>query len=141
MSDLNNDQIVIVVPVVLGAILIVLAVSVMVFIAWYARSKKIWCFARAERKTQPLRFHTPAEIESRLQHKRRLRGFKGSRKSRLDNSIKKALLSDQTNGDVQNPLVGVDELNDDFTNPVFDVEAARYLDAAITIQSWWRMLK
>lgn len=141
MSDINNDEVVIVVPVVLGATLIVLAVSVVVFIAWYSRRKRIWCFARTERKTQPLPFHTPAEIQSRLQHKRRLRGFKGNRKTKLDHSIKKALLSDQSEGDVQNPLVGVDELEDDFTNPVFDVEAATYLDAAINIQSWWRMLK
>lgn len=141
MSDLS-DEIVIVVPVVLGATLVVLAVSMVVFIAWYSHRKKIWCFARAERKTQPLTFHTPAELESRLQHKRRLRGFKGARKSRLGHSsIKKSLLGDQPDGDVQNPLVGADELDDDFTNPVFDIEAARYLDAAITIQCWWRMLK
>lgn len=141
MSD-TNDDIVIVVPAVLGAILVVMAVSVVVFVAWIAHRKKMWCFARAERKTQPLPFHTPAEIESRLQHKRRLRGFKGSRKGRLDhNSIRKSLLSDQPDGDVQNPLVGAEELDEDFTNPVFDVEAAQYLDAATTIQCWWRMLK
>ena len=140
MSD-TNDEIVIVVPAVLGATLTVLAIVMVVFVIWFSHRKKIWCFARADRRTQPLTFHTPAELESRLQHKRRLRGFKGNRKSKLDHSIKKSLLSDQCDGDVQNPLVGVDELNDDFTNPVFDVEAARYLDAATTIQCWWRMLK
>ena len=141
MSD-TNGEIVIVVPAVLGTSLAVLGVCMVAFIIWFARRKKIWCFARAERKTQPLSFHTPAELESRLQHRRRLRGFKGSRKSRLDhNSIRKSLLSDQPDGDVQNPLVGVEELDDDFTNPVFDIEAARYLDAATTIQCWWRMLK
>lgn len=141
MSDIN-DQVVIVVPAVLGTVLVVLAVIMVVFVVWLARRKKIWCFRRAERKTQPLPFHTPAEIQSRLQHKRRLRGFKGGKKSRLDhNSIRKSLLSDQPDGDVQNPLVGADELDEDFTNPVFDTEAARYLDAAVTIQAWWKMLK
>ena len=141
MSNTNED-IAIVVPAVLGALLVVLGVSVVAFISWFARRKKIWCFARAERKTQPLAFHTPAEIESRIQHKRRLRGFRGNRRSRMyHNSLKKALLSDQSDGDVQNPLVGAEELDDDFTNPIFDVEAARYLDAATTIQSWWRMLR
>lgn len=140
MSDSNN--IVIVVPAVLGTALVVLAALMVIFVAWFARRKRIWCFARTERKTQPLPFHMPAEIESRLRHKRRLRGFKGNRRSRLDyNSIKKSLLSEQPDGDVQNPLVGAEELNVDFTNPVFDAEAARYLDAATTIQCWWRMLK
>lgn len=141
MSDVN-DKVVIVVPAVLGATLVVLAVSVVVFVTWLTYRKKLCCFARAERKTQPLPFHTPAEIESRLQHKRRLRGFKGHRKSKLDhNSIRKSLLSDQPDGEVQNPLVGAEELEEDFTNPVFDAEAARYRDAATTIQCWWRMLK
>ena len=142
MSDTSG--VVILVPAVLGVTLVVLGVSLALFLVWFARRKKLWCFARAERGTQPLQIQTPAEMEAKLQHKKRLRGFKGSRRimgfNILDRrqSIKRSILNNQDDG-LQNPLVGNDELDGDFSNPLFDLEAARSRDAATTIQSWWRM--
>ena len=142
MSDTN--AVVILVPAVLGVTLVVLGVSLALFLVWFARRKKLWCFARTERGTQPLQIQTAAEMEAKIQHKKRLRGFKGSRKIKgfniLDRkqSLKRSLLHDQDDG-LQNPLVGNDEFDGDFSNPLFDVEAARTRDAATTIQSWWRM--
>jgi len=142
MSDTNGA--VILVPAVLGVTLVVLGVGLTVFLVWFARRKKLWCFARAERGTQPLQLQTAAEMEANRQHKKRLRGFKGSKKIKgfniLDRkqSLKRGLLDDQDDG-LQNPLVGNDEFDGDFSNPLFDLEAARTRDAATIIQSWWRM--
>ena len=46
-----------------------------------------------------------------------------------------------TNKFLENPLIADDEFDMDWSNPAFDREAAMKYDAAITIQSWYRMIR
>ena len=46
-----------------------------------------------------------------------------------------------TNKFLENPLIADDEFDMDWTNPAFDREGAMKYDAAIIIQSWYRMIR
>ena len=42
---------------------------------------------------------------------------------------------------LENPMVDTDELDADWTNPAFDEAAAYIHDAAVSVQSWYRMIR
>ena len=69
---------------------------------------------------------------------------KKKKRNRIGHPEQKNGFSDPFVGRFSNPIQMedfIDGENQDWDNPLFDVQAAKRKDAAITIQTWWRMTR
>ena len=125
---------------VLGALLLIFALTLLVVL----RTKRMLCFKRNE-------YRRPFLLSDR-ELIRRNGGLKkqkkpSNRRKKVKNyqsfgrAVKFPKRDPFANKFLENPMVDVDDLDMDWTNPAFDADVAQKFEAVITIQSWYRMVR
>jgi len=146
--------IVIVLASILLLLLLIFAVAVCIFI----KKRRMLCFKKdlaakpflvtdqqleagfKGKRTQKAKPFSPGRKPKPAGNKRKSKGDKSSnyRYEPLRSPRKKDPFAD---GLLDNPLVDEDEFNVDWSNPAFDSERSRRYDAAVVIQTWFRMIR
>ena len=143
-----------------GIIAVIVLVSVLVLLILLfaltslvvVRKKRLLCFKRDE-YARPFLL-SDRDLERRRGKESRLPYGKGPKKKRKSQpnrrkdgyqSISKALRFPKRDifaqSLLENPMIDMDELDVDWTNPAFDASRAQKYDAVLTIQSWYRMIR
>lgn len=148
-----------IVVIVLGSVLLLLLLVFLLLVCLLARRRRILCFRRKDREHKPFVLPDKKLVErygqKQAQGKAGARGGRGREKPkgkgggkakgklRLGESpdLRKPRGDPFAHNYLENPLIDDEEMNVDWSNPVFDVEKSRSRDAAITIQSWYRMIR
>lgn len=144
-----------IVVIVLVSVVLLLLVTITLAALLLMYRRRMWCFKRRlnqERLLQsdlerygPVRRNKRFKQGKAFERKRRKQKRKYKKSKRKTTSLGKAprfANSDPfTNKFLENPLIADDEFDMDWTNPAFDSEAAQRYDAAIMIQSWYRMIR
>ena len=115
----------------------------------YVYHRNMLCFRRRRISKRP-HIYSQGDLEKGLQRKRRLKGLNRPpssshkrRSSRADGHVhhkkKRLPFEEDHNTILENPMADPDLERTDFSNPMFDHKKARLRDAAILIQSWYRM--
>lgn len=153
MAALATEYIVV---IVLGSVLLLLLLVFLLLVCLLVRRRRMLCFRRKDGEHQP--FVLPDKKLVERYGQKRPRGKAGARGGRGREKLKgkggKGKLRPGESPDLrkpqgdpfahnylENPLIDDEEMNTDWSNPVFDVEKSRSRDAAITIQSWYRMIR
>ena len=140
------------VAIVLISIVLILLVTIVVAALILVYRRRMWCFKRRLDQARllqrdlerygPVRKKKRNRILERKRQKRKLRKYKNKSKYHSLGKAPRFPKSDPfTNKFLENPLIADDEFDMDWTNPAFDTEGAIMYDAAITIQSWYRMVR
>lgn len=135
----------IIIVIALGSILVVLLLLFMLTSFVVMRKKRLLCFKRNE-------YHRPFRLVDRepgrhwRKSRQRAHGNKNAKKGDYKyQSISRALRFPKrdpfASSYLENPMVDMEELNTDWTNPAFDKRQGQKFDAAIAIQSWYRMIR
>lgn len=157
MAALETEYIIV---IVLGSVLLLLLLVFLLLVCLLVRRRRMLCFKRKEADQKPFVLPDKKLVERYGQKRPRggkagVRGGRGGEKQKGKGGGKakgKLKLGESPDlrkprGDpfahnyLENPLVDDDEMDMDWSNPVFDVEKSRSRDAAITIQSWYRMIR
>lgn len=131
-------------------VILVATIGVVAFALVYRR--RLLCFKRRLDQNRLLQSDLERYGPVRKKHKQkqsklfdRKKAKRKARRNKKYHSLGKAPRfpkSDPfTNKFLENPLIADDEFDMDWTNPAFDREAAQRYDAAIIIQSWYRMIR
>ena len=144
-----------IIVIVLVSIVLILLVTIVVAALVLVYRRRMWCFKRrldqARLLQSDLERYGPVRkkkrykrnrIFERKRQKRNPRKHKNKSKYQSLGKAPRFSKSDPfTNKFLENPLIADDEFDMDWTNPAFDSEGAIMYDAAITIQSWYRMVR
>ena len=144
-----------IIVIVLASILLLLLLIFAVAVCVFAKKRRMLCFKR-DLAAKPF-LVTDQQLEAGYKGKQKQRGKAFSRakpagnkrKSKGDKSSnyryeplrsprKKDPFAD---GILDNPLIEEDEFDVDWSNPTFDSERSRRYDAAVIIQTWFRMIR
>ena len=142
-----------IIVIVLGSVLLLLLLVFLCLMCVLMRRRRALCFRKRDSDQQP--FILPDKTLEQRYGKNHVRGKSSSDKGKKakGKQLKYSRLGGQSpnlripQGDpfahnyLSNPMVDEDEMNVDWSNPVFDTEKARNRDAAICIQSWFRMVR
>ncbi len=141
-----------VIAITLASILLVLVVVLCLAFVVFLKRKRILCFKRDGRGVDKHFARSDQQLEAAygLARGRKPKGknispLKRKEKhshqyQRLDGRPPSASPRDPFANDVlENPLVHEEELDADWSNPAFDTGRSQLYDAAITLQSWYRM--
>ena len=148
MATLDTGRIVV---IALASVLVFLIVAVFVIALVLMKKRSLLCFKR-KTNVRPILL-SDRELEARYGPRKQRRRNKNRAKSKA--SRKKSRGQYQSLGRssmfpksdpfankyLENPLVDDDEFNVDWSNPAFDEEGSRLYDAAVMIQSWYRMIR
>ena len=136
----------IIVAIALGSLLVVLLLLFSLTSLCVMRRKKVFCFKRRGSEVKPFLL-SDRELEKRHGAWKR----KDAQRKRLKDKKKnyhslsrppKFPKRDPFVGKfLENPMVTTEDLDVDWSNPAFDMQAAVQRDAVITIQSWYRMVR
>lgn len=151
-SDNGFDNISIIVPVVLGTIIVLLVIALAISACLFLKKRRKLCFrdifddqktvllGDKRRKTKPRQFNkkNPKPGKPKPKKKRKPREAKYHSLGRAPPRFKTDPFA---NVEMNNPLEDNFELEEDWSNPLFDSEKAAARDAAICIQSWYRMIR
>ena len=148
MPELDTGFIVI---IVLGSVLVVLLFVFVLTCLLLLKKKRLLCF-RSSGYARPF-LHSDKELLSGRGRKgvgakrrnRNRRSAQGKKKSKIYQSISKGLKFPKrdpfASNYLENPMVDMEELDTDWTNPAFDKLGAQKHDAVVAIQSWYRMIR
>ena len=155
MVELATQYIVV---IVLGSVLLLLVGVFLALLCLVMKRRRALCFRREDRDHEP--FILPdKKMEERLGRKglnkegtrglgnkekpKTKGGAKARSKARPGGSpgLRKPRGDPFAHNYLSNPLVEEEEMNTDWSNPVFDIDKSRSRDAAICIQSWYRMIR
>lgn len=140
MAELDVGYIVV---IVLCSVLVVLLLVFVLTCVLLLRKKRLLCFKNRE-YTRPL-LYSEREIQKSKKRKKRSAVQKKKKKTRIYQSISKGLRFPKrdpfASNYLENPMVDMEELEADWTNPAFDEFGAQMHDAVVTIQSWFRMIR
>lgn len=141
--------------IVLGSVLVSLLLLFALTTVLLLRKKRLFCFKR-QAYTRPF-LQTDRNYGKHYGHKKKKKGRllqeanrKGATTGNKSNptgyqSFSKALRFPKrdpfANSYLENPMLDMEELDTDWTNPAFDRSRAERFDAVITIQSWYRMIR
>lgn len=147
--------IVIVLASILLLLLLIFAVAVCIFI----KKRRMLCFKKADPAAKPF-LVTDQQLEAGFKGKRmqKAKPFSPGRKPKPAGNKKKSKGDKSSNyryeplrsprkkdpfadGFLDNPLIDEEEFNVDWSNPAFDSERSRRYDAAVVIQTWFRMIR
>ena len=155
MADAENLNTEYIIVISLGSVLVTLLLVFLCLLCVFIRKKRALCF-RSRRGDEVRPFVIPDKIlEERYAKKqrRRKRGTpgKGAKGKPIKHSRRVGQHSPdlrQPTGDpfahnyLENPMLEeVDGMGEDWSNPLFDAERSEQRDAAIHIQSWFRMIR
>ena len=143
------------VSVVLGSIIVLLVVALVVSACLFLKKRRKLCFreryyddvkpilqgdkehgAKAGKKGWP--FEKKKKKPTKQKNKKRKSKAKYHSLGRAPRFPKSDPFA---NVFLENPLADHDDFEEDWSNPLFDTEQAALRDAAITIQSWYRMVR
>ena len=135
-----------IVVIVLASILVLLVIVFFAAMLLFIKKRRMFCFSR-DVEAKP--FLIPDKQMEQSYRKNEKRGglpFSPSKKGAhkyqpLDSSAFLSKRDPFANKILENPMVNEDDLDADWTNPAFDVERSQLFDAAVTIQSWHRMMR
>ena len=152
MAELATQYIVV---LVLGSVLLLLVGVFLALLCLVMKRRRLLCFRREDRDHEP--FILPDKKMEERRGKRGLNkeglgdkkkpktkgGAKVRSKARPGGSpgLRKPRGDPFAHNYLSNPLVEEEEMNTDWSNPVFDIEKSRSRDAAMSIQSWYRMIR
>lgn len=155
MADVNLSTEYII-AIALGSVLVALLLVFLCLLCVFFRKKRVFCFRRRGGDEEGRPFVLTDKIleerygkKKRRRHKSRSSGGKGGkRKSVKYSRIGRSPDLRRPRGDpfahnyLENPMADdVDGMGEDWSNPVFDAERSQQRDAAICIQSWFRMVR
>lgn len=138
-----------IVLIVLVSVLVLLLLVFLTLVCVFLRKRRALCFRDRNDDEKP--FVLPDKtLQERHRKKRREapamgKGGKKAKSKHLRLGESPALR--RPRGDpfahnyLENPMLDGEEMNVDWSNPVFDAERSRNRDAAICIQSWFRMVR
>lgn len=145
MASLDTGRIIV---IALASVLVVLLITVLVITLVMMKKRNLLCFKKNVH-ARPILL-SDRELEARYGPKRKRKKSKNKAKSRKKEKVKYHSLGRLSsfpksnpfaNKPLENPLVDDEEFDMDWTNPAFDVEGGRLYDAAVIIQSWYRMIR
>lgn len=138
-----------IIAISLGSVLVLLLVIFLLTLVVVLKTKRLLCFKRNAYHRPFL--HSDRERKRGLKKKTRLPfGIKSGspikgKRSNLYQSIGRAAKFPKrdpfANKYLENPMVSMDDFDMDWSNPAFDEITALKFDAAIAIQSWYRMVR
>lgn len=148
----GSENITIIVPVVLGSIILLLVIALTASACLFLKKRRKLCFREVfeDQKTVLLgdnneqgkawRFNKKSVQHSKLKSKKK-RKLRGAKYHSLGKAPPRFKTDPFANTTMENPLDDDFELEEDWSNPLFDSEKAALCDAAICIQSWYRMIR
>ena len=153
MAEINLETEYIIV-IVLGVVLVLLLLVFLCFICVFLRKRRALCFRDREDEEKPFilpdktleeRYKKCRESSGKREKKKGGKKAKGKqlKYSRLGQSphLRRPRGDPFAHNYLENPMLDTEEMNVDWSNPVFDAERSRNRDAAICIQSWFRMIR
>lgn len=121
---------------VVALLLIILMFAILIV---YLRKRKLWCFednpGRRKRDEEKLLDKYSGREKNKKKKFVRRRVVVADGQKRIDP------FADKFSDPINMAEDFLDGENPDWNNPLFDVKAARRKDAAITLQTWWRMTR
>ena len=137
-----------IVVIVLASVLLLLVVVFVVVMLLLAKKRRAFCFRRRDETAEPFLL-TDKELEAAYPQEFVRKPKKISRPfSRPKNRLRyERITGDPSKKDpfvgktLENPMIDDEELDMDWTNPAFDAERSNFFDAAVVIQSWYRMAR
>ena len=150
MADVNLETEYIIV-IVLGSVLVLLLLLFLVLLCVFLRKKRALCFRGRGEGGRP--FVLPdKKLEERYGKKRKRTSPGKGGKAPKGKQLKYSRLGQspalrRPRGDpfahnyLDNPMLDEEDMNEDWSNPVFDAARSRNRDAAVCIQSWFRMIR
>ena len=153
MADVSLETEYIIV-IVLGSVLVLLLLVFLCLLCVFLRKRRALCFRSRRRGDEGKPFVLTDEKLRERYEKKRSRGaspVKGGNKAK-GKQLKYSRLGQspalrRPSGDpfahnyLENPMLDGEGINEDWSNPVFDAERSRNRDAAVCIQSWFRMIR
>lgn len=141
------------VAVAAGSLLIVLFVVFLITLLLVLKTKNLLCFKKnpyerpflhSDRELRRRHKNSKLPLGRKSKQKKR-RPFDGKKPNNKYQSIGRAVKFPKrdpfANKYLENPLVSMDDFEMDWTNPTFDENRALMFEAAIAIQSWYRMVR
>ena len=147
MAEVRTEYIIV---IVLGSVLVVLLVLFLCLLLIFLKKRRALCFRARGYGDKP--FVLPDKtLEERYGKKRRggspAKGGKGKGKQLKYSRLRPSPALQRPRGDpfahnyLENPMLDDEGMDEDWSNPVFDAARSRNRDAAICIQSWYRMIR
>ena len=119
---------------ILAPVVFLLVIVMFVIMVIYLKKRRLLCFNEDGQRNKKDEEKMLSKYHNKSNRKRRRRIGQNDQKN----------FSDPFAGIFSNPIQMEDFLdgeNQDWDNPLFDVQSAKRKDAAITIQTWWRMTR
>ena len=142
-----------IVVIVLGSVLVFLILLFLFLVCVLLRKRRALCFRNRDDEERPFILpdktleerYAKKRKEAQAQKKRAGKKAKGKQMkySRLGQSpaLRRPSGDPFAHNYLENPMLEAEEMNEDWSNPVFDAERSRNRDAAVCIQSWYRMVR
>lgn len=152
MADISLETEYIIV-IVLGSVLVLLLLVFLCLLCVFLRKRRALCFRNRGREDhKPFVLPDKALLEryGRKKPKKASPGKAGNKAkgkqlkySRLGQSpaLRRPRGDPFAHNYLENPMLDEEGINEDWSNPVFDAERSRNRDAAVCIQSWFRMIR
>ncbi len=134
-----------VVVIILASILVILVVVFFLASLIFLKKRRILCFKRDDSVKPYARTDHQLEVgyggaRGKKPKGKRFSPLRSNEYQRLGGRSPSDPKHDPfANALLANPMVDEEELNMDWSNPTFDTEKSQQYDAAITLQSWYRM--
>lgn len=138
-----------IVLIVLVSVLVLLLLVFLILVCVFLRKRRALCFRDRSDDEKP--FVLPDKtLQERYKKKRKEAPAKGKggkkakgKHLRLGESpaLRRPRGDPFAHNYLENPMLDGEEMNMDWSNPVFDAERSRNRDAAVCIQSWFRMVR
>ena len=148
MAGVNTEYII---AIALGSLLVTLLLVFMCLLCVFLRKKRALCFRDRRGYEQQRPFVIPDKTLYGKKQRRRKGGSSG--KGAKGKPVKYSRIGQQSpnlrqpRGDpfahnyLEDPMLDEEAMGEDWSNPLFDAEHSQKRDAAIHIQSWFRMIR
>ena len=144
--------------IALGSVLVLLLVVFMLVSLVVLRQKQLLCFKRSrngrafllsDKNLERRRggFKRNSELHYARKKRKKTKQPRGKRREQtkhyqsLGRAVKFPKRDPFASKYLENPMVDLDELDMDWSNPAFDEDTAQKFEAAVSIQSWYRMTR
>lgn len=154
-GDNTSENVTIIVPVVLGSVILLLVIALAASACLFLKKRRKLCFREVfedqdqkrillvrddHGRGKPWRVKKKPLKSSKPKAKKR-RKSRGAKYHSLGRAPQRFKTDPFANVVMENPLGDDFELEEDWSNPLFDSEKAALSDAAVCIQSWYRMIR
>lgn len=142
-----------IIAIVLGSILVLLLLVFLCLLCVFMRKKRLLCYREDEERPfvlpdKKLEERYGRQLQHRGKSKSPRKAVKKNKKAIKYSKLGQSPALRRPRGDpfahnyLENPMLDdEDGMGEDWSNPVFDSARSRQRDAAICIQSWFRMIR